>query len=247
MFKKKLVFAIALTTFASLGIAAEGVRWSYEGSTGPNHWGELSKDFTECKTGRVQSPIDIPTKAAVKANAPIKISYKASTGDIINNGHTIQVSLADGGMAQLGGIDYKLLQFHFHTPAEEKIDGKSFPFNSHLVHKSADGRLAVIGVLFNEGKENAPLGEVFSNMPTKEGKVALRTKLDVTTTLPKSLSYYGYAGSLTTPGCSEGVDFYILKEPLEISSTQLAAFKKLFPLNARPVMPLNGRKVTSGD
>lgn len=245
MNKKKLIVGISVALFSGLGIAAEGVHWSYEGATGPNNWGDLSKEFAVCKTGKVQSPIDIPTKSAVKAKAPIKTSYKASAGDIVNNGHTIQVALADGGSASLGG-EYKLLQFHFHTPAEEKVDGKSFPFNAHLVHKSADGKLAVIGVLFNEGKENTALKDVFANMPAKEGKTPLKTNFDATTILPKSLAYYGYAGSLTTPGCSEGVDFYILKTPVELSSAQLTAFKKIFPLNARPVMPLNGRKVTDG-
>lgn len=245
MNKKKIVIALCFSAFASIAFA-EGPHWSYEGKTGPANWGDLSKEFATCKTGQVQSPIDIPTKSAVKATTAIKTSYKASAGDIINNGHTIQVGLADGGSANFGAADYKLLQFHFHTPAEEKVDGKGFPFNAHLVHKSADGKLAVIGVLFNEGKENASLKEVFANMPAKEGKVALKAPFDTTSILPKSLSYYGYAGSLTTPGCSEGVDFYILKTPVELSSAQLTAFKKIFPLNARPVMPLNGRKVTDG-
>jgi carbonic anhydrase len=245
MIKKKIVFALCIATFASLGFA-EGVHWGYEGKIGPSNWGDLSKEFATCKTGQVQSPIDIPTKSAVKVNATIKTNYKVSPGEIINNGHTIQVGLADGGSANFGSIDYKILQFHFHTPAEEKVDSKSFPFNAHLVHKSADGKLAVIGVLFNEGKENTSLKNVLANMPAKEGKVALKNPFNVASILPASLAYYGYAGSLTTPGCSEGVDFYILKTPVELSPQQLASFKKIFPLNARPVMPLNGRKVTEG-
>ena len=243
---KKVLVAVCLTAFASFGYAEGAVKWGYDGNIGPANWGDLSKEFATCKTGQVQAPIDIQTKQASKNNAPIKTNYKASAGEILNNGHTIQVNLADGGSANLGGANYKILQFHMHTPAEEKIDGKSFPFNAHLVHQSADGKLAVIGVLFNEGKENVALKEVFATMPAAEGKTPLKTPFNASTMLPSSLAYYNYAGSLTTPGCSEGVQFYILKTPVELSSAQLSAFKKIFPMNARPVMPLNGRKITEG-
>ena len=114
------------------------------------------------------------------------------------------------------------------------------------MHQSADGKLAVIGVLFNEGKENAALKDIFANMPATEGKTALKAPFNAGTILPSSLAYYNYAGSLTTPGCGEGVQFFILKTPVELSSAQLSAFKKIFPMNARPVMPLNGRKITEG-
>ena len=243
---KKVLLAMSLTVFAGFANADGAVKWGYTGSIGPANWGDLSKEFATCKTGQVQAPIDIQSKQAAKVTAPIKTSYKASAGEILNNGHTIQVNLTDGGTANLGGVDYKILQFHGHTPAEEKIDGKSFPFNFHLVHQSADGKLAVIGVLFNEGKENAALKDIFANMPATEGKTALKAPFNAGTILPSSLAYYNYAGSLTTPGCGEGVQFFILKTPVELSSAQLSAFKKIFPMNARPVMPLNGRKITEG-
>ena len=243
---KKVLVVACLTAFASLSYAEGAVKWGYEGNIGPANWGDLSKEFATCKTGQVQAPIDIQTKQAGKNSAPIKTNYKASASELLNNGHTIQLNLADGGSANLGGADYKILQFHFHTPAEEKIDGKSFPFNAHLVHKSADGKLAVIGILFNEGKENVALKDIFAAMPAAEGKTPLKAPFNVSAMLPSSLAYYNYAGSLTTPGCSEGVQFYILKTPVELSSAQLSSFKKIFPMNARPVMPLNGRKITEG-
>ncbi|MBJ7504097.1 MAG: carbonic anhydrase family protein, partial [Polynucleobacter sp.] len=162
---------------------------------GPSNWGSLEKEFATCKVGQMQAPIDILTKAAAPASAPIAAKYKASAGEIINNGHTIQVTLPDGGSAILSGTDYKLLQFHFHTPAEE-------------------------------------------------GKVALKSNFDTSSMLPSSLAYYSYAGSLTTSPCSEGVSFYILKAPVELSKNQLNAFQKVFKMNARPLQPLNGRKIT---
>jgi len=244
---KQTFFAgLALTLLSGACFAEGSVQWGYEGKVGPSNWGSLEKEFATCKVGQMQAPIDIPTKSATAVTAPITTKYKASAGEIINNGHTIQVALADGGSAMLGGVDYKILQLHFHTPAEEKIDGKGFPINAHLVHKSADGKLAVIGVLFNVGAENTSLKEVFTNMPAKEGKVALKSNFDAASILPSSLAYYNYSGSLTTPPCSEGVSFYILKAPVEVSKDQLNAFQKIFKMNARPLQPLNGRKITQG-
>jgi len=247
MRKNKLALALLFSFVAGSALAADKVNWSYEGSTGPAHWGELSQEFAVCKTGQMQAPIDIPAKTAATVTTPIATSYKASPGEIVNNGHTIQINLADAGTAKLGGVDYKFLQFHMHTPAEEKVDGVGYPFNAHLVHQSADGKLAVIGVFFKDGKDSAALKPVFADMPAAEGKTPLKANYDLNTLLPTSLAYYNYSGSLTTPGCGEGVSFYILKTPVEMSAAQLSQFKKIFPMNARPVMPLNGRPVTQGN
>lgn len=243
----KILFALSLLATSNFVFGADHGSWGYVGKTGPENWGSLSQDFATCKLGQQQAPIDIPSKSTAKATTPIKTSYKASSGEIINNGHTIQVALPDAGGANLSGIDYHFLQMHFHTPGEEKVDGQSFPFNAHLVHKSADGKLAVIGVFMKEGSENATLKEIFNQMPSKEGKVPLKGKLDPASLLPKSLAYYSYAGSLTTPPCSEGVTFYILKTPVEMSKAQLEQFRKLYPMNARPTFPLNGRKITEAN
>ena len=247
MHSKKITIALSLLLTVGSAFADDKVKWGYEGNIGPANWGDLSQEFLTCKTGTVQAPIDIPSKDASQANTSIKPSYKASMGEIVNNGHTIQVNLADGGAAKLGDQEFNILQFHMHTPGEEKIDGKGFPFNAHLVHKSADGKLAVIGVFFKEGKESESLKPIFASMPAKEGAVPLKSAYDAVALLPSSLAYYSYAGSLTTPGCNEGVTFYILKTPVELSSAQLEQFKQIFPMNARPVMPLNGRKVTQGN
>lgn len=240
---KKNIIGLILLASSSLAFGAGDSHWGYEGKTGPDNWGNLSQDFATCKLGKLQAPIDIPTKGTSKVSAPIKVNYKPSGGEIINNGHTIQVVLPDEGSAKLSDLSFQFLQMHFHTPSEEKVDGKSYPLNAHLVHKSADAKLAVIGVFFKEGAENPVLKEVFSQMPGSEGKVALKGAIDLNAMLPKSLAYYSYAGSLTTPPCSEGVTFYVLKMPVELSKAQLEQFKKLYPMNARPTFPLNGRKV----
>ena len=163
---------------------------------------------------------------------------------MVNNGHTIQVNLPAAGAVTLDGVEYKLLQFHFHTPSEEKIDGKAYPLVAHLVHKNAQGQLAVVAVLFRVGKENTALKPVFEHLPTKESET-FKLGLDINSAdlLPANRAYYAFMGSLTTPPCSEEVRWQVLKTPVELSASQLAAFRRLYQMNARPVQPLNGRKV----
>ncbi len=250
------VLGLFLASLSLMSYADGKVQWGYEGKIAPEHWGDLSPKFAVCKYGQVQSPINIPTAQATKASAKIKPEYKPSKALIVNNGHTIQVNLPDGGEAHIGDTNFRILQFHLHTPSEEKVDGKGYPLNAHLVHlnpgdspdDNESGKIAVIGLFFKEGQENPTLKTVLDNMPVKAGKVVLPTALDLNAILPKDLSYYSYEGSLTTPDCSEdGVNFYILKTPVEMSAAQLGQFQKIFPMNARPVMPLNGRKITEGD
>lgn len=243
----KLLLALLVSVGCGITFAAdkhEAPHWAYEGHGGAEHWADLDKGFAECKLGKEQSPIDISTKGVEKANlAPIKPAYKASAGELVNNGHTIQVNLADAGSIIVPTGEYKVLQFHFHTPSEEKIDGKNFPLVAHLVHKNAAGQLAVVAVLFKEGKENAALKDIFNALPAHEGKEALKANFDVSKVLPATLGYYTFKGSLTTPPCSEGVAWHVLKTPVEMSAAQINAFKKVFKMNARPVQPLNGRKI----
>ena len=222
---------------------AEGKHWSYGPHGGPTEWGQLDPAYATCKLGKFQSPIDI--RGANPADLPaIRFDYKASPLKVIDNGHTIQVNYAPGSSIEVGGTRYELLQFHFHKPSEEKVEGKAYAMVAHLVHKSADGKLAVVAVLFKQGKENATLKPVFAKLPAKEGdKVALEGTIDVAALLPADHGYYSFPGSLTTPPCSEEVRWQVLKTPVEISGAQLASFRKLYKMNARPVQPLNERQV----
>ena len=240
--KQKLLALAALSFASSFSLANDAApHWTY-GEV--KEWGTLAPAYAECKLGKTQSPIDIQTKSVQKASlTPIKTTYKAAAAEVVNNGHTIQVNLTDAGTAIVPSGEYQLLQFHFHTPSEEKINGKNFPLVAHLVHKNADGKLAVIAVLFKEGKENPALTSIFATMTAKEGKAALPGSFDTTSLLPATLGYYSFTGSLTTPPCSEGVAWQVLSTPVEISKTQIATFHKIYKNNARPVQPLNGRVV----
>jgi carbonic anhydrase len=216
--------------------------WSYEGATAPNHWAELETDYAPCKLGKEQSPIDIrETKKA--ALAPIAFAYTEGPAEIVNNGHTVQVTPSAGGSIRVGASEYKLVQFHFHTPSEEKTQGKAHAMVAHFVHKNTEGNLAVVAVLLDGGKGNAAWKAILDSLPGKEGETRALTGVDPARLLPRGLGYYMFNGSLTTPPCSEGVRWFVLKEPVTIAPEAIAAFQKLYSHNARPVQPLNGRTV----
>jgi carbonic anhydrase len=220
--------------------------WAYSGPTGPNKWGEIDEQFGTCSLGQVQSPIDIRSDEAQLATLdPIQFDYKVSPLKIIDNGHTIQVNYAPGSSIAVGGTRYELLQFHFHRPSEERVNGKPYDMVAHLVHKDAAGQLAVVGVLLEKGAQRPVLQQVFDHLPGEKGKeVAVPgVSIDLTNLLPSKRAYYTFTGSLTTPPCSEGVTWFVLKQPSQVSADQVARFGQIYAMNARPVQPLNGRRV----
>jgi carbonic anhydrase len=227
---------------AATAALADEHHWTYQGHGGPAEWGSLDPEFGTCKLGKLQSPIDIRGAKAADL-PPIKFDYKPSTLKIIDNGHTIQVDYAPGSSIDVGGTRYELLQFHFHRPSEEKIDGKAHAMVAHLVHKNSAGKLAVVAVLLDQGGASELIDSLWKNLPKEKEKesVADNVTIDATKLLPETRSYYMFQGSLTTPPCSEDVTWLVLKSPLKIATSQIAAFAKIYPLNARPVQPLNGR------
>jgi len=218
--------------------------WSYQGGTGPGHWSELDPEFSACAMGKFESPIDID--AAGQSDLPmLQFRYAASPLTILDNGHTIMVTYARGSTLTIGDASYELQQFHFHRPSEELMHGKASAMVVHLVHKDARGQLAVVAILLEQGKANPLIEKLWANLPTKKETPATvaAVSIDANVLLPASHGYYTFAGSLTTPPRTEGVTWYVLKTPVEVSAAQIAAFAKLYPMNARPVQPLNGRKI----
>ena len=244
-----LLLVVSMTTVAGLCAASEksaaGHEWSYEGEHGPQHWGEVKSDYAVCKTGKNQSPIDI-SSAVTTDLPPIQLNYNAAQLRIINNGHTIQVNYPEGSSLSLNGKSYQLVQFHFHRPSEEKVHGKSFDMVAHLVHKSAEGNLAVVAVLLKSGRNNQFIDTLWAHLPKEEGKEEMpaNVTIDLTKLLPAEKGYYTYTGSLTTPPCSEGVTWLVLKTPVDISDAQVRKFEKFYKHNARPVQPVNDRIVS---
>lgn len=240
----RIVTLLSSLILSSISLAAGNkAHWGYEGHEGPTHWGDLSHNYATCKTGKSQSPININTTTATKL-ANIKFSYQTTPIDVVNNGHTIQVNYAKGSMLSVGGKDYKLLQFHFHSPSEHEVNGKPYDMVAHLVHQAADGQLGVIGVLMKAGKENSVIASIWKHMPKESGN---HNKVDATLNaaelLPSNHSYYNYSGSLTTPPCSEGVNWMVMQTPIEVSAEQVAAFTGIFAKSVRPVQPRNDRLI----
>lgn len=223
--------------------------WTYAGDTGPTHWGDLSSEWATCKTGTSQSPIDLETKAAaVDAKlGPIAFKYGKLPLSILNNGHTVQVPNDKDYSITVSGETYKLAQFHLHTPSEHLVNGKPADLELHLVHKSDKGAFTVVGILFKKGKENKALAPVFANAPaevTTEAKPVDKAELDLTKILPSKHSFYSYSGSLTTPPCSEGVNWVVLETVAEVSEAQIAKFREVTHGDTtRPAQPLGSRKV----
>ena len=228
--------------------SAAGHHWSYSGETGPSHWAGLEPGYAACGIGKAQSPIDIKTADVRRQKMPpLSFHYEPTSLHVIDNGHTIQVNLSLGNSLAIAGDRYQLVQFHFHHPSEEEIDGKHSDMVAHLVHKDAGGNLAVVAVLLKKGSANPLVGTLWKNIPKEKGKEAQvdAVTINVADLLPEKRGYYTFQGSLTTPPCSEGVRWFVLKSPTTVSAEQVAGFGKLYAMNARPVQPLNGREIAA--
>lgn len=223
--------------------AGHAAHWSYEGAGGPEGWGQMKPEFAKCSTGSRQSPIDIREGIKVSLDA-VAFDYKPSAFRVLDNGHTVQVNVGPGNSIEVMGRRYDLLQFHFHRPSEERIDGKQFDMVVHLVHKDLEGRLAVVAVLLERGSALPIVQSVWNNLPLEKGdELAAKLPLDPAALLPTERSYFTYMGSLTTPPCSEGVLWMVMKNPVQISVEQIGIFSRLYPMNARPVQSASGRLI----
>jgi carbonic anhydrase len=219
------------------------VHWSYEGETGPEHWAHIVKDC-DCG-GKSQSPIDINGDMVDKDFVELQLDYQSdSTLDIVNNGHTIKLDYPFGTF-MIGEETYKLAQFHFHAGSEHTIGGTRYPLEVHLVHLNEAKNIAVIGILFEEGEENVLLKKIYEKMPDEVNEsISEALEIDVNNLLPKERSYYHYSGSLTTPPCTEGVKWFVMKNTITASKEQIERISKFMPVNNyRPVQPLNGRTI----
>lgn len=220
--------------------------WAYQGPGGPEHWHELNPEFKQCGLGKRQSPIDIRDGIPVELD-PIQFDYKLSAFRVIDNGHTVQVNVESGNRILVNGRRYELVQFHFHRPSEERLNGRQFEMVVHLVHKDLEGKLAVVAVLIEEGKGHPIVQQVWNNLPLeKHTEQAGLQGIDLLQLLPDDRRYVTYMGSLTTPPCTEGVLWMVLKKPVSVSDQQLAIFSRLYPMNARPTQALGDRLIKDG-
>ena len=238
---------IGVTAFGGMALAEGPVHWGYEGEDGPEHWGELSPDYALCSTGTEQSPIDIPAGAPLNP-ADLGYNYLPSAVNIFNNGHTIQVNYDPGSSLQIDNTEYELIQYHFHAHSEHTNNGEAAPMEMHLVHRNADGGLAVVGVWLKSGAENAAFAPVFDNLPTIEGEpeAVAGAAVNADELLPAERAYHRYNGSLTTPPCTENVKWVMLGNSVELSEAQISAYTGIFNNNFRPTQSFNARAFLTG-
>jgi carbonic anhydrase len=247
-----LAATTAIVVLPGCDAAHEEIHWGYDGAGGPAHWAELSSDFAACATGQQQSPINLADATImaglqfekVVGEVVLDFDTRSTVLDIVDNGHTIQVTPnADVGL-NIAGDHFELAQFHFHSPSEHAIDGRRSPLEGHFVTSNGSGQLAVIGVLYEEGEHEPDFDPIIASLPQPgDSRHIENLELDLTATKPLPDEFFAYKGSLTTPPCSEGVYWFVAAEPEGLSAAQLEALTSLLHNNARPLQALNGREL----
>lgn len=238
---KKTTWVLAMAASMSFGVQAS--EWGYEGEHAPEHWGKVAP---LCAEGKNQSPIDVAQSVEADLQ-PFTFNYQGQVVGLLNNGHTLQAIVSGNNPLQIDGKTFQLKQFHFHTPSENLLKGKQFPLEAHFVHADEQGNLAVVAVMYQVGSENPLLKALTADMPTKGNSTQLTQGIPLTDWIPESKHYYRFNGSLTTPPCSEGVRWIVLKEPAHVSNQQEQQLSAVMGHNNRPVQPHNARLVLQAD
>ncbi|MCY1700950.1 carbonic anhydrase family protein [Lelliottia sp. SL45] len=244
LYKPSSFFLLLCLSSSSIATSHHEPHWGYEGESGPAYWGELSEDYKLCKKGMKQSPINI-TQTVTQKSLPATLNFSLVEQTIQNNGHTIQVSAPGGSSVALNEQQFKLVQFHVHTPSENTIEGQPFPLEFHFVHKNEEGRLAVVAVMVKEGLSNSAIAGLIENAPSDAGQSAsIDERISVESLFPFFKDYYSYEGSLTTPPCSEDVKWLVMKSPVTASASQIFSLNEIIGhSNNRPVQQLNDRVI----
>ena len=241
------IFKLVIAGLFLVGCSHSGtkIHWGYEGDMGPNHWGQLSEEFIACEAGKNQSPINLRSTIESDLKA-LRFNYAKVPLRVVNNGHTVQVDYREGSDMIIGGHDFQLIQFHFHSPSENHVDGQEFPLEAHFVHSDDQGNLAVVAVMFVAGNPNSFIDTIWNSMSPDVGKQisAPNVEINAFDLLPGEKDYYLYNGSLTTPPCTEGVRWIVMKKTVEIAQNQVEKFNALMGNdNNRPIQPVFARPV----
>lgn len=227
--------------------------WGYTGAEAPEFWADLSPEFALCGSGSEQSPIDLTNAVTIEdaglerriGTEVLTVEQRARVMDLVDNGHTIQITNDVSMALDMDGVHYEMVQFHFHSPSEHTVDGEHAQLEVHLVHKSAEGELAVVGILVEEGEHDSLWDPIIASLPDGPGDTrhVEDLDLDMNELRPLPRHYFRYRGSLTTPPCSEGVQWIVMAEKRQISPDQMAAMVSYLHDNNRPVQPLNDRQI----
>lgn len=241
--------ALLLSPILALALAvpatAQETEWDYEGERGPTNWGDLDPAFSTCSTGERQSPIDLRDAEEVDADR-IRARYRATRLTVENNGHTVEAVAEKEQRLRIGSKRFSLVQFHFHTPSEHAVAGRRYPLEIHFVHQASDGERAVFGVLVKRGDRNKAFAGL-GRLPRMEGaETEVDEPVNLRRLMPRRLTAFRYAGSLTTPPCSEGIRWNVASHHVELSRRQIRRVRSIIGPSARPLQPRNGRDLTVG-
>ena len=243
-------FAVIVLALSSIAAAQTTTPWEYTGKRGELNWGKLDPAYQACSKGHEQSPIDIHGAHLNKALQPIEFHYISGSVALVNTGHTVEIQVKPGSYILAGGLRYDLVQFHFHHPGEVAVKGKLTDMEVHLVHKSADGKFAVIAVRLREDLDtpNAVLATLWPHLPKTAGATDKVTEMvNPGGLLPADRGYWTYMGSLTAPPCTEGVRWFVFEQELSISRGQLRAFALLYKMNTRSLQDAHGRRIEASE
>jgi len=236
--------ARAWNPFFAVAEPEPSIPWSYSGEQGPEHWAAMSPSFGAC-TGERQSPVDLRGGRTI-GYSPLSFRYRSNALSVLNDGRSVRVEDPPGSYLLAGGREYELTGFHFHVPAEHLINGYQADMELQLEHRDHQGRMAVVSVLLQAGRRmNSTLTRIWEHMPGSPDQrfYGRQTGINPLFLLPNDRSYYTYVGSLTEPPCTEGIDWFVLAEPVEVDASYIQRFVQAVGTNARPVQPLNGRAV----
>ena len=250
-FPALIVFALSLTTIAAAQtVDQNSAPWEYQGKRGEVVWSKLDPAYQACNKGHEQSPVDIRGAHMNKALAPIEFHYMAGPVTLVNDGHTIVARVDPGSYIMAGGVRYELIQFDFHHPSEEAVKGKFTDMDVQLLHRGAEGKMAVVNVRMREedGNPNAVLAMLWPHLPKRAGaSVRVQEMVSAGGFLPADRGYWTYMGSLTTPPCTEGVRWFVFEQELSLSRDQLRAFAALYRINARGLQDVHGRRIEANE
>ena len=240
----------AFVAIGTCAVAQSGANWDYYGKTGPLNWGKLDPAYQSCSKGHQQSPIDIRGAHLNKTLKPLEYHYVAGPVTLENDGRTIVVTVNPGSYMMADGVRYELKQFEFHHPSEVAERGKLTDLDVELLHKSADGKMAIVEVrlAMDRGNPNAVLAMLWPHLPkTAKSKATVNDMVNAAGFLPADRGYWTYIGSLTTPPCTEDVRWFVYEYPISLSLDQLRAFTGLFRVNSRPLQDPHGRRIEANE
>ena len=224
--------------------AQEPTEWGYEGAGAPENWAAMSSEFALCETGANQSPVNLTGAESADLPDP-QFDYSSQATSIDNLGHTLQVGVEPGSTMTVNDRQYELVQFHFHTPSEHRLQGNEYPAEVHFVHRGPDDGLAVVGAFIEEGTQNEVLANIWDQLPSQpeESRDLQSVDMNIAELVPQESQYYLYSGSLTTPPCSEDVNWMVMEQPIEMSSEQIERLRSIIGTSNRPVQPLGNREL----